>query len=210
MNALLSAHDLACARGTRLLFRALSFVVGAGQVLRVEGSNGAGKTSLLRLLTGLALPVDGEVRWCNAPIAGQRERYARDLLYLGHAPALKDDLTPLENLRAMAFLCGDTQDDATLQGALDRWGLDSVPRRLPVRALSAGQRRRAALARLSITRARLWILDEPFNALDAGACRQLAACIEQHAERGRIAVITSHQELPAMARVRPLALALSA
>jgi heme exporter protein A len=203
MTALLSTHDLACARGTRTLFRALSFDVAAGQVLRVEGANGAGKTSLLRLLAGLALPSAGEVRWCAAPIAAQREQYARELLYLGHVSALKDDLTPLENLRVMAQLHGDPADEATLRAALERWGLAAVWR-LPARLLSAGQRRRAALARLALTRARLWILDEPFNALDSAACEHLSRCIEQHVQQGGLTVITSHQALPPLGRA-PLA-----
>jgi heme exporter protein A len=209
MTARLSTHGLACTRGTRMLFRALSFDVTAGQVLRVEGSNGAGKTSLLRLLAGLTVPSAGEVRWCAAPIAAQRERYARELLYLGHLSALKDDLTPLENLRVMAQLHGEPADGATLRGALDRWGLAGVWR-LPARLLSAGQRRRAALARLALTGARLWILDEPFNALDAGACQQLSRCIEQHAAQGGVAVVTSHQALPSLGRAQLASLALSA
>jgi heme exporter protein A len=206
---LLSVHDLACTRGTRELFRALSFEAATGSVLRVEGRNGAGKTSLLRLLAGLALPSAGDVRWCGVPIAAQRERYAGELLYLGHAGALKDDLTPLENLRVMAQWHGEADDDATLRGALERWGL-AAAWRLPARVLSAGQRRRAALARLVLTRARLWILDEPFNALDAGATEHLSACIEQHAGHGGIAVITSHQALPPLGRARLATLALGA
>lgn len=209
MSLLLSTHELACTRGMRTLFRALSFTVSAGQVLRVEGENGAGKTSLLRLLAGLALPSAGDVRWCGAPIAAQRERCARELLYLGHASALKNDLTPLENLRVMARLHGDAADDATLRGALERWGL-AAAWRLPVRVLSAGQRRRAALARLALTRARLWILDEPFNALDSAACEHLCRCIERHAGQGGAAVVTSHQALPPLGRAQLASLTLCA
>lgn len=192
---MLEVHDLACQRGDRRLFRALAFALAPGQLLRVAGANGAGKTSLLRLLAGLALPSAGAVHWRGRPILRQREAYVRELFYLGHLAALKDDLTPLENLRAEAGLTGLAVDDATLQQALADWGLTRAVR-LPVRLLSAGQRRRAALARLALADAALWILDEPFNALDADAVAHLGLQIEQHLAVGGLAVITSHQALP--------------
>ena len=192
---MLEAHDLACRRGNRRLFSALSFSLQPGQLLRVAGANGSGKTSLLRLLAGLGLPTAGEVRWHSRPVQRQRDAYARALFYHGHLGGLKEDLSPLENLRADAGLTGSAVDDEGLNQALVQWGL-ARQARLPVRVLSAGQRRRAALARLALVDAPLWILDEPFNALDSDAVAQLGRQIEQHIAAGGLAVITSHQPLP--------------
>jgi len=205
---MLQAHDLACIRGDRRLFRELSFELGPGQLLRVEGANGAGKTSLLRLLAGLGLPAAGEVHWQGLPIRRQREVYAQALLYLGHLGGLKDELTASENLQIEADLAGTPGVDAARIGeALGNWGL-ARQAKLPLRVLSAGQRRRAALARLQLTEATLWILDEPFNALDVDAVAHLGRQIEAHVGRGGLAVITSHMDLPiAPERVKSLRLA---
>lgn len=204
---MLETLDLACLRGDRLLFRQLQMQLGEGELLRVEGANGAGKTSLLRLLAGLALPASGEVRWLGVSIRRQRETYARALLYLGHLVGLKDELTPTENLAIEAGLAGlSGATPARIEQALASWGL-SRQLRLPLRVLSAGQRRRAALARLQLSDAVLWILDEPFNALDVGAVAQLGRLIETHLARGGMAVVTSHMDLPVeCARVRSLTL----
>ncbi|MBK7059894.1 MAG: cytochrome c biogenesis heme-transporting ATPase CcmA [Rubrivivax sp.] len=193
---MLETQDLACVRGDRRLFRGLDFSLAAGQLLRVEGANGAGKTSLLRLLAGLALPAAGEVRWAGQPIRRQREAYAQALLYLGHLGGLKEELTAAENLAIEADLAGTSGvDGARIADALAGWGL-ARQARLPLRVLSAGQRRRAALARLQLTPARLWILDEPFNALDVDAVAQLGRLIETHLAGGGLAVVTSHMDLP--------------
>ena len=192
---MLSTHDLACLRGDRRLFRDLSISLQPGRLLRVEGANGSGKTSLLRLLAGLALPAAGEVRWQGRPIRRQREAYAQALVYLGHLGGLKDELTPLENLRIEADLCGLPAPAPALQAALDHWGLTRQAA-LPLRVLSAGQKRRAALARLNLAAAPLWILDEPFNALDVDAVAALGRQIEGHLARGGLAVVTSHMALP--------------
>ncbi|MCA0240394.1 MAG: cytochrome c biogenesis heme-transporting ATPase CcmA [Proteobacteria bacterium] len=192
---MLSTHDLACLRGDRRLFRDLSISLAPGRLLRVEGANGSGKTSLLRLLAGLALPAAGEVRWQGRPIRRQREAYAQALVYLGHLGGLKDELTPLENLRIEADLCGLPAPAPALQAALDHWGLTRQAA-LPLRVLSAGQKRRAALARLNLATAPLWILDEPFNALDVDAVAALGRQIEGHLARGGLAVVTSHMALP--------------
>lgn len=202
----LQALGLACRRGRRLLFEGLSFGLGDGQALRVKGGNGAGKTSLLRQLVGLAPADAGEVHWDGRPIARQREAYGAALAYLGHAPGLKDELTPLENLAADAALAGGADTPAQHVQALADWGLAAAAR-LPLRVLSAGQRRRVALARLSLSGAALWILDEPFTALDDAGCAQLGQLIERHLARGGLAVLTSHQPLPlAEARVQVLEL----
>ncbi len=191
----LQAQALACVRGRRTLFEALELTVERGQLLRVDGPNGAGKTSLLRLLAGLTEPAAGQVRWQGLPIARQREAFARQLLYMGHLPGLKDELSALENLLTDTALLGLEADDGALRAALAHWGLQAQLK-LPVRVLSAGQRRRVALARLSLVDAPLWILDEPFNALDSAAVAQLGLTLDRHLARGGLAVITSHQALP--------------
>ena len=205
---MLETHDLACIRGDRRLFRGLTLSVGRGRLLRVEGANGSGKTSLLRLLAGLGLPAAGEVRWQGRPIRRQREAYAQALLYLGHLGGLKEELTPTENLRIEAGLSGLAMvDEDAIAASLAHWGL-ARQARLPLRVLSAGQKRRAALARLSLSDAPLWILDEPFNALDVDAVAQLGRAIEAHLVRGGLAVVTSHMDLPiATAQLQTLRLA---
>jgi heme exporter protein A len=193
---MLETHDLACLRGDRRLFRGLNLAVAPGQLLRVEGANGAGKTSLLRLLAGLALPAAGEVHWAGQTIRRQRDVYAQALLYLGHLGGLKDELTAAENLQIETDLTGTPGVDAArIAAALAGWGLERQAR-LPLRVLSAGQRRRAALARLQLSDAVLWILDEPFNALDVDAVAHLGRQIEAHLARGGLAVVTSHMDLP--------------
>lgn len=193
--SMLSAHALACVRGNRRLFTGLDLRVGAGEWLHVQGENGAGKTSLLRLLAGLAQPDAGEIRWCNQPIHQVDALYRRNFLFWGHQSALKEDLTAWENLQFSAAI-----DEADLQesdaiAALHRFGL-AGREELPVRFLSAGQKRRAMLARLATRRAALWILDEPFTALDAGAMELLSALLATHLAGGGMAVLTSHQTMP--------------
>ncbi len=192
----LELREVACARGGRRLFGGLSLRLEAGRWLRVAGENGAGKTSLLRLVAGLLPPADGQVLWRGAPLSDQAERLGHERLYIGHAPALKDDLTPLENLQAACALAGDTTTHAQALEALARAGVADCAR-LPVRQLSQGQRRRCALARLPLARRRpLWILDEPFTALDAAACDWLAGELRAHLRAGGLAVLTSHQPVP--------------
>ncbi|HOM13114.1 MAG TPA: cytochrome c biogenesis heme-transporting ATPase CcmA [Rubrivivax sp.] len=192
LPAVLELHDLACVRGRRRLFRGLNATLRPGQLLRVSGANGAGKTSLLRMLCGLMAPAQGRVLWQGQELKRVRDGFHRQLIYLGHAAALKDDLTPLENLRVAARLGGDAPDDAAALQALADAGL-SGREHLPARVLSQGQRRRAALARLPLGAARLWVLDEPFNALDTAATAWLLGLIEAHLDRGGMVVLTSHQ-----------------
>jgi heme exporter protein A len=188
---MLEAAELECERGTRRLFRGISFAVTAGELLRVAGANGSGKTSLLRILCGLASPSAGVVRWKGQPIGALREEYARELVYIGHAPAVKDDLTPSENLAITCQLAGRPASGAALRAALGQLG---VPE-LPVRKLSQGQRRRAALARLWVSDAPLWLLDEPYSALDANGMAALNGRIGSHAAAGGAVVYTTHQEV---------------
>ena len=179
-----------------MLFAGLGLAAEAGHLVRVTGANGAGKTTLLRMLVGLATPSAGGVRWRGEPIAAQREGYHRELLWCGHAAALKDDLTALENLAAAAALAGDALDAKSARTALGDAGL-AGRENLPARALSAGQRRRVLLARLPLAAARpLWVLDEPFNALDVAATQWLADLLRQHLGRGGLVVLTSHQAVP--------------
>jgi len=189
----LEASDLSCERGGRKLFRDLSFALGAGESLRIAGANGSGKTSLLRILCGLAAPHAGEVRWKGGRIGELREEYSTQLVYLGHAPAVKDDLSAAENLRISCALAGVSVSSAAIEAGLARFGLAGMDR--PVRKLSQGQRRRAALARLALSAAvPLWLLDEPYAALDTAAAQLLEEHVAAHAARGGAVVFTTHQD----------------
>jgi len=201
---MLSANDLECVRGTRRLFAGVSFSLAQGECLLVQGPNGSGKTSLLRILCGLARPEKGEVRWNGAPIADLGEEYREALAWCGHANALKDDLTPSENLLAAAALGGQPAGREQALSALEALGVGHLDA-LPVRSLSQGQKRRVALARLPLADHRLWILDEPLTSLDAGAAETLAGLVDAHLERGGIAVLTSHQPIELRASPRTLA-----
>ena len=174
-----------------MLFRDLSLELAAGELLRIAGDNGSGKTSLLRILCGLLAPTQGEVRWKGEPIRELGEEYSRSLAHIGHAPGLKGELTAAENL---AFSCALAGRSAGRVGeALSTFG---VPRDKAVRQLSQGQRRRAALARLALAEdVPLWLLDEPFAALDAGASHLVERLINDHAARGGAVVYTTHQDV---------------
>ena len=205
----LAASALACRRGDRLLFEGLDFELRPGQIVWVRGRNGEGKTSLLRLLAGLATPAHGTVTWGGLALRAVRAAYAQRLVYLAHANALKDDLTVLESLQFLARLHGRDATPQTLADALRKFGLHSR-RDAPVRTLSQGQRRRVALARLSIeTDASLWILDEPHDALDAEGSAILDEVLCAHAARGGSVVLTSHIPLT-LTRPVPIVLQLGA
>ena len=192
---MLETRELESTRGDAVIFTGLSFTLRPGALLRVTGANGSGKTSLLRALCGLLLPSAGEVRWNGESIRALREEYWKCLAYVGHANALKDDLTVEENLKVACALAGSSVAPAQLRQALDSFGL-AGRERLPARALSQGQRRRAALARLAVSEALpLWILDEPFAALDAAAIERVQGLAGGHLARGGMVVLTSHQEV---------------
>ncbi len=189
---MLQAADLECERGGRKLFRGLSFALAGGELLRIAGPNGSGKTSLLRILCGLLSPSAGEVRWKGTAVHSLQEEYARQLVYLGHAPAVKDDLTAAENLSIACTLAGLPAGEEAVRRALEQYGLPGTDQ--PVRKLSQGQRRRAALARLLLCEALpLWLLDEPFAALDAAAVELTRGLILAQVARGAAVIYTTHQ-----------------
>jgi heme exporter protein A len=205
---MLEVRSLACSRGERRLFSDLDFEVLPGDVLWVEGANGSGKTTLLRTLCGLSSCDDGAVYWDGKAIGDLQEVYQRELLYVAHGNALKDDLTVGENLRFAARIAGELAEDRALAEALEACGLGDR-RDLPVRVLSQGQKRRTTLARLWLADSRrLWILDEPFAALDVDSVSRLAQRIGSHVNAGGMAVLTTHQEVP-VAAVRTRRLRLS-
>ena len=191
----LRANALTCVRGERTLFTGLDLEVSAGQWLHVRGENGIGKTSLLRLLSGLTKPAAGEIFWNEQLISADPSEYHRNLLFLGHRDSLKEDLTALENLSIATALDGIAVTEDEILLALHRFGLRGRED-LPVNCLSAGQKRRVLLARLLLRQAKLWILDEPFNALDVRAVEMLSELILEHIASGGIAIMTSHQEIP--------------
>ena len=191
-SAALEALALTCVRGEKQLFADLSFQVSSGECLHVRGENGVGKTSLLRLLTGLSKPESGDVLWNQQSISSESQTYHRDLLFLGHRDALKEDLTALENLKMCAAIDDVVLSDENAMAALRRFGLRGREH-LPVHCLSAGQKRRVLMARLVTRQARLWILDEPFNALDIHAVAELETLITAHLMLDGIVILTSHQ-----------------
>jgi heme exporter protein A len=188
----LEARELTCLRGERTLFSGLDLSISAGQCLHVRGENGVGKTSLLRILTGLSRPEFGEVLWANQSIAIDPLAYHRELLFLGHRDALKEDLSAVENLMMYAALDAVSLPYEKALASLWRFGLRGREN-LPVHCLSAGQKRRLLMARMLTRQAKLWILDEPFNALDFQAVNELQDLIAEHLAGNGLVVLTSHQ-----------------
>jgi heme exporter protein A len=185
MTALLEFNEVCVARGDRVLLRGLGGRVGAGDVLHIRGANGIGKTSLLEILGGLRDPEAGSVQRAFAP---------EDCHWIGHRNALNPALTPTENLRFWCALQGVAGED--ISAALAGFGLQKMADQ-PCRQLSAGQKRRTALARLAVVRRPLWLLDEPLSALDQAGIGHWLALLTKHQQDGGAAVITSHQPLPA-------------
>jgi heme exporter protein A len=190
----LEVRQLGAARGSAVLFREVGFRLDAGDVMTVQGPNGAGKTTLLRILAGLTSMVDGAVAWCGERMAPLDARLRSAVAFVGHAPAVKDELSAEENLMALLSLSGEAVDAAHVDAALAAAGLHAR-RSLPARWLSQGQRRRIGLARLAATRRPLWILDEPGTALDQQGSDWLAELIAGHASRGGIVVAATHHAL---------------
>lgn len=190
---LLELHNLACERDERFLFAELNASFGAGQVVQILGPNGSGKTTLLRILAGVSQDYYGELCWQGQPLRDVAWEYTSSLLYLGHLPGIKKSLSPLENLRWYASAQGGLADEILIDALaqVQLAGFEDTP----CYRLSAGQLRRVALARLVFSRAKVWILDEPFTALDKSGIAQLEARLAAHAMAGGLVLVTSHQDI---------------
>jgi heme exporter protein A len=192
-SSALHLQNLACMRGGKTLFTDLSVVLEPGHLLRITGSNGAGKSSLLRMLCGLLTPSMGSIQWGASSIDADRDSFHTQLIYLGHTPALKGDLSAEENIIAAGSLSGAAITSSMARAALVSSGLGHLASRL-ARTFSQGQKQRVALARLQLAKDKpLWLLDEPFNALDQDANEALQALIQRHLTRGGMVALSSHQ-----------------
>jgi len=201
---LLQGIGLCCERDHRVLFESLNVDVSAGEVLQIEGANGSGKTTLLRVLTGLSEATEGDVFWCGEPIRRVRDVYHREMQYLGHAAGIKQALTAQENLRWHAALKGLVRDDE-IDDVLAKVGLRGYED-VPCYTLSAGQQRRVNLARLYLLSAKLWILDEPFTAIDKSGVQAIETLLSHQAQKGGAVILTTHQELHNVPGLRKLEL----
>lgn len=191
---MLQVSSLECVRGDLSLFKDLSFSVNAGELLHLHGHNGSGKTTLLRTLGGLIKPAAGEILWQQDNIDELQEDYTRHLTYIGHKNAIKDDLSAVENLRIASLLDGFNISEDEAWDALDKIGLKGMED-LPTKVLSQGQKKRVALSRLLVSGTSLWILDEPFVALDKQAVAFLEDVIREHIANDGMAIVTTHQEV---------------
>jgi heme exporter protein A len=193
-ESMLEAVNLGCTRGDRRLFKGLNFSIQPGELIELRGANGSGKTSLLRILCGLAAPAEGEVRWDGKNIRTLGEEYSGAISYLAHQNGVKDELSAVENLRIACGVSGNGLSTSEAQAILEQVGL-SRQQNLPARSLSAGQRRRVALSRLLASKATIWILDEVLTSLDDTAIRLSRQFIGDHLSKGGLAIIATHQEL---------------
>ncbi|GBE08276.1 MAG TPA: cytochrome c biogenesis heme-transporting ATPase CcmA [Gammaproteobacteria bacterium] len=191
---MLEVTNLECIRGDRTLFSGLEFSLESGELLHLQGHNGSGKTSLLRILCGLIAPSQGLVHWKGNNIRWRRDEFAADMLFLGHLNGIKADLTAVENLRILCQLSGLDISDENLWQVLEKMGLYGYED-LPVRVLSQGQKRRVTLARLLLSKVPLWLLDEPFTSLDKAAVDFLQTVIAEHLKDGGMVMLTTHQEV---------------
>jgi len=191
---MLNVSSLRCVRGDRCLFKDVEFSLQNGELLHLHGHNGSGKTTLMRKLAGLGQPAEGEIRWQDELIGELDEEYTRHVLYIGHKNAIKDDLTAVENLLTSSLLDGFETPTRDAWQALAKMGLKGFED-LPSKVLSQGQKRRVALSRLLTTKTRLWILDEPFVALDKAAVAYLQDIIREHVANGGMVILTTHQEV---------------
>ncbi len=189
----LSTVNLECIRGDRILFSGLNITIPPGKILQIEGRNGCGKTSLLRLLCGVMMPNEGNILWNGTDILEDRSEYYADAAYLGHHNGIKGELTALENLHFAQALSASKSDEDLFKilARLSLRGYEDIP----CRHLSAGQNRRVALARLLATEAKVWILDEPFTALDRKGIQLVEEIFESHVSTGGIIILTTHHPL---------------
>ncbi len=190
---MLQAQQLECVKGYNVLFDGLSFDVEPGQIVQITGANGSGKTSLLRILTGLSLPESGEVLWQGEPVESDRNRFNAELAYFGHLNGIKAELTALENVQSHCAFLESTQE-FTPEQALEKVGLRGYEEVYGYQ-LSAGQKRRVGLSRLYLSTAKLWILDEPATAIDVDGVAEFEALLVSHAKNGGMIILTSHQQL---------------
>ena len=208
MSKSLRLESITCVRGDRTLFEELNLEIKPGSILRISGDNGSGKSSLLRILCGLLTPHAGKVFWGSDPITEDRDQFHGELIYLGHIPALKADFSAIENLMSLALLGGQSISNEDAMNALREAGLDRQAHRF-IRTLSQGQKQRIALSCLLLPQPKsIWILDEPFNALDRDANRALQNLLINHVNRGGIVALSSHQDLQIDDNVRVIRLKL--
>lgn len=193
-SALLSASNLTCIREERLLFDQLMIEINAGDIVQIEGPNGSGKTSLLRILAGLSQPFEGDVFYKNQLITDSREEFHQNLLYLGHLPGVKGEMTAQENLNFNLTLHGLHINSNEIEDTLSRVNLTGFEDSLASH-LSAGQHRRISLARLYNATADIWILDEPFTAIDKQGVQSLEQLFKAHIKQGGCVILTTHQDL---------------
>ncbi|MDM3869783.1 cytochrome c biogenesis heme-transporting ATPase CcmA [Porticoccus sp. W117] len=191
---LLQLSDISFERDDRLLFSAVNASVAAGDILQVSGDNGSGKTTLLKVIIGTLAPQSGDCLWRGTPVHQCALEYASELLYIGHQPGIKSTLTPEENLCWLQRLSLAEKSSHTIADALGKVGLVGYED-VPCHSLSAGQQRRVALARLYLSTVKLWILDEPFTAIDRQGVTQLEQCMQQHVSEGGAVILTTHQPL---------------
>lgn len=191
---MLDVKNLTAIRDDRALFEGLSFTIQSGELVQIEGRNGTGKTTLLRIITGLGDRDEGTIHWNQVNIEADRDSYHQDLLFLGHQTGIKRELTALENLHFYQSIHARSTVREDLYQALTQVGL-AGREDVPVAQLSAGQQRRVALARLWLSRQKLWILDEPLTAIDKQGVKVLEALFLKHAEQGGIVVLTTHQDM---------------